>query len=652
MKFTILRLLTHSELGMFHAYRDGREGSKQRAINFDGDVVDRVFPSAHDSDKILIDCQCLDDETTIVEKSQWLKRQGKNWRLEGNCPKSSFFRFVEPGVLFAMVVDASTSPATAAWVVIPKDHPAHESIVDHGESARLDRSGMIALFGSDGVHCTHVLGKYFSNLFQKTELSMPTSMEQDSMAPDPVGLFDILASAGHRLPSAVADLVDNSISAGASKIEIRFPNPNVGGRWMSIRDDGRGMTYEELRKAMRVGNRRLYDGGDLGKFGYGLKGASWSQSDCLTVVTKAQNGVKSTMTWDKKHLATTGKWDVLEDPVAPKYETESEIPVTGTVVLLTSMRPPAEMATVKNVDPYTVEVTSVKDHLELVFHRYLDGVVPGRSKVEIYVNGELLEANNPMGHPLTKSYDPRTLMLNESDPEKKAVVAVHAFITPNEDELEKFYNSEAPEIARRARDRISLNGRWNETQGLYFYRLHRLIKWGGWDGMFAVDEKTKLLRVAVDFDRRADDPLKVNISKQEIKLPVNMSTNIKEILKEPRTEARARYKKVGRVGSKTSSPKPVGAAAGGPEDLSAPSAGGKVKPVKTLGGAIRIVDSGTAPWVRKKGFAGEHIEVTPQMPALIDLVRAIDGDPKAKIALSHFLLALEQADILKMLSNG
>ena len=653
MKFTILRLLTHSELGMFHAYRDGREGSKQRAINFDGDVVDRVFPSAKDSEKIFIECRCMADETTVVEKVQWLKRQGKNWRLEGNCPKSSFFKFVTPGVLFAMSVDASTSPATAAWIVIPKDHPAHESIVNHGESARLDRSGMIALFGTDGAHSARVLAEHFPNLFQNTELSMAISTEHDSMAPDPVGLFEILASAGHRLPSAVADLVDNSISAGAAKIEISFPNPNDGGRWMAIRDDGCGMTYEELRKAMRVGNRRLYDGGDLGKFGYGLKGASWSQSDRLTVITKAQDGIKSTMTWDKDHLARTGAWDVLEDQVEEKYECQSEIPTTGTVVLLTRMRPPAEMLTVKNVDPYTVEVTSVREHLELVFHRYLQGTVPGRSKVEIYLNGEPLEGNNPMGHPLTKPYDSRSLMLNESDPEKKAIVAVRAFITPNEDELEKYHRDEGPEAARRARDRISLNGRWNETQGLYFYRLHRLIKWGGWDGMFAVDEKTKLLRVAVDFDRKADDPLKVNISKQEIKLPVNMSSSIKEILKDPRTEARNRYKRVGKEESGDPRSKSIGPQ--GPAVVadtlrpSTPTA--KTKPTKISGGGIRLVESGQSPWMRKKSFGGEHIEVTPQMPALVELVRAIDGDANAKSALSQFLLALEKADILKILSN-
>jgi hypothetical protein len=173
--------------------------------------------------------------------------------------------------------------------------------------------------------------------------------------------------------------------------------------------------------------------------------------------------------------------------------------------------------------------------------------------------------------------------------------------------------------------------------------------------MFAVDEKTKLLRVAVNFDRQADDLLKVNISKQEIKLPVNMSTRIKEILKDPRIEARDRYKtKAGKSGA-TGPVMPTGGATGASatvEPSPLPTSGSKTKPVKVVGGGIRIVDSGLAPWVRKKGFTGEHIEVSPQIPALVDLVRAIESDPKAKSALSQFLLALEQADVLKMLSHG
>lgn len=659
MKFTILRQLTHSELGMFHAYRDGREGSKQRAINFDWNVVDRVFPSAKDSDKILINCRCLDDETTIIEKQQWLKKQDKNWRFEGNCPKSPYFKFIEPGVLFAMLVDSSMLPATATWVVIPKNHPAREAIINHGESAGLDQSGMIALYEGDGLHSMHVLGEHFPALFPKTELTMLEAANTNSIEPDPVGLFDILARAGHRLPSAVADLVDNSISAGATSIDIKFPNPNDGGRWMCIRDNGKGMTHDELRNAMRVGNQRGYNGTDLGKFGYGLKGASWSQADCMTVVTKAEDGLVSLMTWDKKHLANTRKWGVLTEPVDEKYAAEVAISDTGTAVLLTKMRPPAEMPNVKNIDPYTVEVTSIREHLELVFHRYLEGVVKGREKVTITLNGEALVGNNPMGHVLTKAYDPRTITLNEHDPHKKAVISVRAYITPNEDEVERHHSAEGPEATRIARDRISLYGRWNETQGLYFYRLDRLIKWGGWEGIFAMDEKTKLLRVAVDFDRKSDDPLQVNISKQEIKLPITLSEHIRNIVKEPRAEARARYRKIGKPDPTAPVPTPPGGGeklpptpggTGGPS-IPSPLGNSRSKSAKGAANLIRIVDSGTVAWARKISFTGEHVEVTPKIPELVDLVRAIDTDPTAKAALSKFLLVLEHADVVKLLSD-
>jgi hypothetical protein len=655
MKFTILRRLTHSELGMFHAYRDGREGSKQRAVNFDGDVVDRVFPSAKDSDKILIHCRCLDDETTIVEKLQWLKRQDKNWRLEGNCPKSNYFKFVEPGVLFAMLVDSSTMPAAASWVVIPLEHPAYKSIVEHGESSGLDKSGMIALFGSEGMHSMQALGKHFPELFPSHEAVVP-ALGASGDEPDPAGLFDILARAGHRLPSAVADLVDNSISAGATEVDIIFPNPNAGGRWMCIRDNGKGMTPDELRHAMRVGSKRTYGGNDLGKFGYGLKGASWSQADCLTVVSKTANGKPSLRTWDKDHLVKSGKWEMLTQPVDAKYSLHVEVPTNGTAVLLTKMRPPSEIPTVRNVDPYTVEVTSLREHLELVFHRYLEGTAKGRERLSIKLNGDALVANNPMGHPLCKIYDPRTITLNDDNPDIKAVISVRACITPNEDEIERQHASDGPEALRRTRDRISLYGRWNEAQGLYFYRLDRLIKWGGWEGLFAMDEKTKLLRVAVDFDRNADDPLQVNISKQEIRLSVSVREYIKEIVKEPRAEARARYARTERVRPAikaapvvneiaSTGAKSTVADASGPSSAALPS-GRKVKQPHAGANPIRIVDSGSLPWERKTSFSGEHVEVTPRIPALVNLVRSIDSDIDAKKALSSFLFALEQAGVL------
>lgn len=168
MKFTILRLLTNSELGMFHEYRrQGKERAKQRAINFDRDVIDTVFPSATDSDIIPLNCRRLEDESTVVQVASWIKRQSRNWRLEGDCPASAYYEFVHPGALFAMSVDASTTPATASWVVIAADHPAHAKILSHGESARLGKSAMIALYGDEGTHSRAILATSFPQVFKE-----------------------------------------------------------------------------------------------------------------------------------------------------------------------------------------------------------------------------------------------------------------------------------------------------------------------------------------------------------------------------------------------------------------------------------------------------------------------------------------------------
>jgi hypothetical protein len=664
VKFTILRLLKPSELGMFHEYRrQGKERAKQRAINFDWDVVDTVFPSAEDQNAIAINCRRLEDEHTVVEVASWLKRQHRNWRFEGDCPTSPFYRFVDPGVLFAMVVDASTTPANASWVVIPVDHPARSSILGHGESARLGKSAMIALYGDEGQHCQAVLSDQFPQLFKEAEtVSVTSEIENDNSpsdddaAPDPLGLFKILARAGHSLPSAVADLVDNSLSHGAREIDITFPNPNAGGRWMCIRDDGTGMTPSGLRNAMKIGHQREYDDGDLGKFGYGLKGAAWSQADRLTVVSKAAGNQSATLTWDKEHLAKTRRWALLNDPVKPEHVAAVDIGDSGTAVLLTQMRPSMEPARGRTDSPYAQELAAIKSHLELVFHRYLEGKARGREKVVIRLNNDALRANNPMGHPLTKEYDQHRIELPSSAPDKTPALYVRAYVTPNEAEFDEYVKDLPPLEQRIERDRHSLNGRANDAQGLYFYRLDRLIKWGGWEDLFAKDEHTKLIRVAVDFDRLADEQLQVDISKQLVRLPFAITKPLEELIRNPRAAARLRYNK---------KKKPTPAPTGGSKTISptgTPTPSGPLPPTTVAGGpsatasapapttkkdrtSIRLVSSGDKPWQRKTGFKGEEVEVTPLMPTLVTLVQLIDKDVEAKAALSEFLRALETAGV-------
>ena len=169
MKFLILRVLTHSELGMFHEYRrQEKEGSKQRAINFDGDVVDRVFPTAHDTDRIAMDLR-FDTDNGVSSKRHFLTRQAKNWRLEGNAPRDICYSFVDPGCLFAMDVDSGDTPARGAWVVLPTDSAALKLILADGSTGGLARAGMIALHGEEGSRVRQILHRVRPNMFAAEE---------------------------------------------------------------------------------------------------------------------------------------------------------------------------------------------------------------------------------------------------------------------------------------------------------------------------------------------------------------------------------------------------------------------------------------------------------------------------------------------------
>ena len=651
MIFTILRRLTHSELGMFHAYRDlGKEGSRQRAINFDGDVVDRVFPSAKDTDKIFIDCKCQQDASTVTTLQQWLKRQGKNWRFEGNCPKSDYFNFVEPGCLFAMTVDAGVTPAKSSWVVIPQSHSSYRAIVDHAESGGLAAAGMIALFGDECAHIRRVLGVHYPTLFEPTA-EIPPAEDYDGMEPHPIGTFNIFANVGHDLKSAVADLVDNSISVGATEIDITFPSPNEGGRWMCIRDNGHGMSPETLRKAMRIGNPREYDARDLGRYAFGLKGASWSQADTLTVVTK-KDEVVSNLTWDKSHLERTGRWETLCEPVYEQYgEATSITGNSGTAVLLTNMRPPAKTSAVRGVDPYNVEVGEILKHLGLVFHRFLTGDAKGRTSVVIPVNDVRVVPNNPVLHPLTTPHNQRQIQCQTNEDAMPTTITLQAFVLPTEEQIKQHHANEGELAVKAELDRLSLCGRMNENQGLYFYRLDRLIKWGGWSGLFAEDEHTKLLRVNVDFDRSADDAMKVNISKREVQLSVKLREAIKDAVKEGRADARKRYDgktpkaKQPVKGNKGPGPVPTNGGSGTPQpgtQINVPSVGSRRStpaPADQL--EFRIVAM-SQKWQQSKGFLGEtKIQINESFTPLVSLVKAIENNVEAKKALAEFLATID-----------
>ena len=374
-------------------------------------------------------------------------------------------------------------------------------------------------------------------------------------------LMESLRNMGYDYSTAIADLVDNSVTAGASEIYIEI-NPKQFARAdmipkqeyrpasIIIADNGKGMSREELHEAMRFGTFQEYSSGDLGKFGLGLKTASLSQARVLTVFSKAKSGSgirprPHYMRWDLDHIYETDDWNLLipeENELQPwevqalNHDISKE---NGTVILLTNLE--GQLSLLSSSDDREREkylarvIDDVSKHLRMVFHRFMQGNVPGHRKLNIYICGTLLEPWDPFCRSeKTTELDILRIpvILTEEDSSKiEKLVTVSPYILPREEEFSSY----------AAWKDASGPKNWNQQQGLYFYRNNRLIQAGGWSYLRAIDEHTKLLRVAIDFPSELDRTFTINITKMRAGIPADIREEISNNVSTWIKLARTRY---------------------------------------------------------------------------------------------------------------
>jgi hypothetical protein len=404
---------------------------------------------------------------------------------------------------------------------------------------------------------------------------------------------------------------------------------------------------------MRIGSDSKYEGNSLGKYGYGLKGASWSQAKIFTVVTKCEGASLHHLTWDVDDM---DGWIAKSNPLEPWQNEASTLGNHGTVVFWQDMRPPQAISTVRGLDPYSSEIMLLERHLALVFHRFLEGKAAGRKTVAITINGNRVHSNNPFGHPLASAYDAKTVRIPAET--ENGRVLLQAYLLPTEDEIIEYHKAEGADSARRALDLIGLHGKRNETQGLFIYRHDRLIKWGGWHQIWDTnDEKTKLARVIVNFDKVLDETLKINISKQIVQLPQRLQVEIKKIADLARKDSQKKYRKPRPIPTLPtpldSDPSSTGSSRiGGGPGPSAPLPSGATQEPPTPPPLVSIKDVKTDKFVWKvtKGMTGTlDVQVSRLSPSLSALVGLIRSDPDAIAHLAAFLKGLDEADIQKQL---
>jgi len=353
-------------------------------------------------------------------------------------------------------------------------------------------------------------------------------------------LIKSLRNMGYDFPTAVADIVDNSIEAGATKIyiSIGFHGENS---YVRIADNGSGMTEEELKEALRYGSERDYSEEDLGKFGLGLKTASMSQCRCLSVASRKINKeLVTAYSWDLDHIEKTNKWEII--PITDDSSKNiikaplSENP--GTVVLwekldrILEFRDPEGEFAKKRLVSMTGELGT---YLSMVFHKFLTNEIPDQ-KVEIFINKSKICPWDPYAMIENKTIEiPQKKIKIIFNGEEKQII-LKPYILPSQEEFSSI----------QIFNKFSGIAGWNQQQGFYIYRAGRMIQSGGWSGLRKADEHTKLCRIDLSFSPELDDLFKINVAKMRVQIPNQIRNEIDHLIKPILNAARDRYSSVKR----------------------------------------------------------------------------------------------------------
>lgn len=365
------------------------------------------------------------------------------------------------------------------------------------------------------------------NLVIVSEREHLVTKRMASVTPSAARLTDSLRDIGYDFSSAIADLVDNSITAGATEVNVVVEFDGRASR-VFIADNGRGMTLNGLTEALRFGSRRAYGLGDLGRYGLGLKTASLSQGRCLTVVTRTstERRVIQTRQLDLDLIAEFDDWLIIEPDRTEVIERARNLleDAPGTVVIwenLDRVVPAKNAAGGWARRRFETLQQRAADHLAMVFHKFLAGERSGEALV-ITVNGQKLLAWDPFARsePETRELVEQVFEVEHGD--AAGQVTLRRFVLPGRDQF-----SSSAEF-----DRMSGPLKWNRQQGLYTYRAGRLVQWGGWAGVRAIDEHTKLARASVEFDTDLDEAFNINVAKMRVALPGQLRNMIERPINE------------------------------------------------------------------------------------------------------------------------
>ena len=353
-------------------------------------------------------------------------------------------------------------------------------------------------------------------------------------------LLSSMRDIGYSFETAVADLVDNSVSASARNIWIDA-EWNKGEKYVAISDDGVGLSREALIESMRLGSAdptEDRESNDLGRFGLGLKTASLSQCRRFTIASKTKAGVFAA-TWDiddARAAVNDDDWavEVRECSALSSEELLGRLVngrlggvSSGSIVLWEKIDRPDPETTRKigGENAFTDQLSALIEHLALTFHRFLNSERKDE-KISLFVNNSRIEGFDPYnsGQIATKQPAPEVIVI------RGVKVAVTPYVLPHPSKVS----------AEEYRKYEGKDG-YLENSGFYIYRNKRLISKGTWYRLIRRSNLSKLLRIQVDIPNQLDFLWKIDVRKSQTEVPADIKKELQSFIKRWETDAKVVY---------------------------------------------------------------------------------------------------------------